>query len=113
MAGLFNGFLYNKINKSHKGVKYGGKEAVIEFFKSVKPIKYEGKGSGNPFAFRFYNPEEIIAGKTMREQLRFAMSYWHTMCAEGTDMFGSGTIFKSYGADDPMQLAKKQGLCGF
>ena len=49
-------------------------------------------------AFRHYNPDEIIMGKSMREHLKFAMSYWHTMCAEGSDMFGVGTISKNYGA---------------
>ena len=70
----------------------------MEYFKNVGKIKYEGKQSDNPFAFKFYNPDEIVAGKSMREQLRFAMSYWHTMCAEGADMFGVGTISKDYGA---------------
>nr|QGJ83124.1 xylose isomerase [uncultured Ruminococcus sp.]QGJ83189.1 xylose isomerase [synthetic construct] len=77
----------------------------MEFYRNIGKIKYEGKNSDNPFAFRYYNPDEIIGGKTMREQLRFAMSYWHTMCAEGTDMFGSGTIDKSYGEADSMKSA--------
>ena len=42
----------------------------------------------------------------MREHLKFAMAYWHNMCAEGTDMFGVGTVDKSYGTDDPMEQAK-------
>ena len=85
----------------------------MEFFKNVPKIKYEGAGSANPFAFRFYNPDEIIGGKTMREQLRFAMSYWHTMCAEGTDMFGVGTLDKSYGASDPMEIARNKAYAAF
>ena len=85
----------------------------MEFFKNVPKIKYEGVGSANPFAFRFYNPDEIIGGKTMREQLRFAMSYWHTMCAEGTDMFGVGTLDKSYGASDPMEIARNKAYAAF
>ncbi len=77
----------------------------MEFYKGIGKIRYEGKESNNPLAFKYYNPDEIIAGKTMREQLRFAVSYWHTMCAEGTDMFGAGTIDKSYGESDVMKSA--------
>ena len=85
----------------------------MEYFKNIGKIKYEGKQSDNPLAFKFYNPEEIVAGKTMREQLRFAMSYWHTMCAEGSDMFGVGTISKDYGASTPMDIAKNKAFAAF
>lgn len=85
----------------------------MEFFKGIGNIQYEGAQSQNPLAFHFYNPDEVIAGKTMREQLRFAMSYWHTMCAEGSDMFGVGTIDKSYGSADPMQSAKNKAYAAF
>jgi len=85
----------------------------MEYFKKVGKIKYEGKQSDNPFSFKFYNPDEVIAGKTMREQLRFAMSYWHTMCAEGTDMFGVGTIEKNYNASSPMDIAKNKAYAAF
>lgn len=85
----------------------------MEFFKNIQKVKYEGPKSENPFSFKFYNPDEVIAGKTMREQLKFAMSYWHTMCAEGTDMFGVGTIDKSYGAASPMELAKNKAYAAF
>jgi len=64
-------------------------------------------------AFKYYNPEEIIAGKSMREHLRFAMSYWHTMVAEGADMFGAGSLDKKYGATDPMEQAKNKALASF
>ena len=57
-------------------------------FKEIKKINYEGKGSKNPFAFKFYNPEEIIYGKKMKDHLKFAMSYWHTLDYAGSDMFG-------------------------
>lgn len=85
----------------------------MEFFKGIDKIKYEGKGSKNPFAFKFYNPDEVVAGRTMREGLRFAMSYWHTMCAEGTDMFGAGTLAKNYGAETPMEIAKNKAYAAF
>lgn len=58
-------------------------------------VKYEGSKSSNPFAFWYYNPEEEIVGKSMREHLKFALFYWHTLCGDGTDMFGRGTVDKS------------------
>ena len=85
----------------------------MEFYKGIGKIKYEGAKSSNPLSFKFYNPDEIIAGKTMREQLRYTMSYWHTMCAEGTDMFGSGTIDKSYGESDVMKSAINKAHAAF
>ena len=85
----------------------------MEFFKNIGKIKYEGSGSKNPLAFKFYDPDAIVGGKTMREQLRFAMSYWHTMCAEGADMFGVGTADKSYNAKDPMEHAINKAHAAF
>ncbi len=86
---------------------------MSEFFSNIPKIQYEGKESRNQFAFKFYNPDEIIAGKPMREQLKFAMSYWHTMCAAGTDMFGGDTGCKNYGAQDPMQIARNKAQAAF
>ena len=54
-----------------------------EFFKEIPIIQYEGETSKNPFAFKYYDPEKKIAGKTMKEHLRFSMSYWHTMTEIG------------------------------
>ncbi len=85
----------------------------MEFFKEIRKIKFEGKNAKTPFAFRFYNPDEVIGGKTMRESLRFAMSYWHTMCAGGTDMFGGETIIKNYGAANAMDIAKNKAYAAF
>ena len=83
------------------------------YFTNIPKIRYEGSESDNPMAFKFYNPEEQIAGKSMRDQLRFAMSYWHTMCAEGADMFGVGTSDKSYGQTDPMAQAEHKAYAAF
>lgn len=83
------------------------------YFTNIPKIKYEGSESDNPMAFKFYNPEEQIAGKSMRDQLRFAMSYWHTMCAEGADMFGVGTSDKSYGQTDPIAQAEHKAYAAF
>ena len=53
-----------------------------EFFQMIPRVRYEGRNTANPMAFRFYDPDEVILGKTMREQLKFAMSWWHTMCSD-------------------------------
>ena len=84
-----------------------------EIFTSVPKIKYEGAGSKNPLAFRFYNPEEVVNGKTMREQMKFAVSYWHTLCGEGSDMFGPGTADKTFGGEDSMDIAKNKAYACF
>lgn len=84
-----------------------------EYFYEIKKIKYEGPKTKNPLAYRYYNPDEIIAGKTMREHLRFAMSWWHTLCAEGADMFGEGTTNKHFGARNCMELAIAKVDAGF
>ena len=62
-----------------------------EFFKGIGPIKYEGVESDNPLAFKWYDENRVIAGKTMKEHLRFAVCYWHTFCNTGADPFGPGT----------------------
>ncbi len=84
-----------------------------EFYPNIPQIPFEGKDSKNPLAFRFYNPDQVIAGQTMRDHLKFAMSYWHTMVSGGADMFGVGTIDKSYGSDDPMESAKNKAYAAF
>jgi len=71
---------------------------VSEIFYYIPKIKYEGAGSRNPLAFKFYDENRVVGGKTMKEQLRFSMAWWHTLCATGTDMFGPGTADKSFGA---------------
>ncbi len=86
---------------------------MSEFYPGIPKIRYEGKDSKNPLAFHYYNPDEIIGGKTMREQLRFAMSYWHTMVAEGSDMFGPGTSDKKYDSTDPVEQAKNKAIAAF
>jgi xylose isomerase len=62
-----------------------------EFFPGIQPIRFEGPTSRNPLAFKHYNPDELIEGKSMKEHLRFAVVYWHTMRGTGSDMFGWGT----------------------
>jgi xylose isomerase len=61
------------------------------FFPEIGKIAFEGPGSKNPLAFKYYNENTIVAGKSMREYLRFAVAYWHSFCGTGGDPFGSGT----------------------
>jgi xylose isomerase len=86
---------------------------MSEIFANIPKIKYEGKTSANPLAFKFYNPEEIIQGKTQREYLKFALSYWHTLCGDGTDMFGRGTMDKRFGGKAPMEIYKNKAYAAF
>ncbi len=62
-----------------------------EYFKGIGEIKFEGKDSDNPLAYKWYNPAQVVAGKTMREHFKFAIAYWHTFCGQGADPFGPGT----------------------
>jgi len=62
-----------------------------EYFEGAGYIKYEGKESRNQLAFKYYDPEKIVAGKTMKEHFRFAIAYWHSFCGTGNDPFGPGT----------------------
>jgi xylose isomerase len=62
-----------------------------EYFKGISQIKFEGKESDNPFAFKFYDPKQKVGKKTMEEHFRFAIAYWHTFCGTGGDPFGPGT----------------------
>ena len=51
-----------------------------EYYKGIKKIQFEGNQSDNPLAFKYYDPDKIIAGKTMKEHFKFAIAYWHTFC---------------------------------
>ncbi len=85
-----------------------------EYFKGIGEIKFEGKESDNPFAFKYYNPEQVVAGKTMREHFKFAVAYWHTFCGQGADPFGPGTQnFPWDQATDPVQAAKDKADAAF
>ena len=88
---------------------------MSEIFKNIPKIKYEGKDSKNPLAFKFYDAERVVLGKKMCEHLPFAMAWWHNLCAEGTDMFGRGTADKSFGAANKgtMEHAFKKVDAGF
>ncbi len=78
-----------------------------EYFKEIDQIKYEGRDSTNPLAFKWYDAEKVIAGKTMQNHLRFATAYWHSFCNTGNDPFGPGTKnFEWNQYSDPVKKAK-------
>lgn len=81
---------------------------MAEIFKGIQNIKYEGAKSDNPLAYKYYNADEIIAGKRMEDHLKFAVAYWHTFQASGTDPFGPvGTAIRPWDSiSDAMELAK-------
>ena len=88
--------------------------ATKEYFKGISKIQFEGKESDNPMAFKYYNPDQLIAGKTMREHFRFAIAYWHTFCGQGGDPFGPGTQnFAWDQSTDPIQAAKDKADAAF
>ncbi|WNQ13870.1 xylose isomerase [Paenibacillus aurantius] len=78
----------------------------MSYFGNVNPIKFEGRQSTNPLAFKFYNPDEVIMGRTMREHLRFSVAYWHSFTANGSDPFGGGTAIRGWDRFSGMDLAK-------
>lgn len=85
-----------------------------EYYKGIGEIKYEGKDSDNPLAFKHYDPERVVAGKTMREHLKFAVAYWHTFCGVGADPFGPGTQnFPWDLPSDAMDAAKEKADAAF
>jgi xylose isomerase len=78
-----------------------------EYFSGIQPIRFEGRDSDNPLAFKFYDPTKVVGEKTMEEHLRFAVCYWHTLCAKGSDPFGDNTqIFAWDEPRDPMAAAR-------
>lgn len=88
--------------------------AQKEYFPNIGKIKFEGTGSYNPLAYRYYDAERIVLGKPMKEWLKFAMAWWHTLCAEGGDQFGGGTKkFPWSEGADAMTIAKQKADAGF
>jgi xylose isomerase len=78
-----------------------------EYFKGIGQVKYEGTGSDNPLAFRWYDENKVIAGKTMKDHLRFACAYWHSFCGNGADPFGEPThLFPWNSNTDAVERAK-------
>ena len=85
-----------------------------EFYKGVRAISFEGKTSDNPLAFKFYNPDQMVMGKSMRDHFKFAVAYWHSFCGQGGDPFGPGTQqFPWDKSKDAMQRAKDKADAAF
>ncbi len=85
-----------------------------EYFPLIGKIKFEGTSSYNPLAYRYYDAERIVLGKPMKEWLKFAMAWWHTLCAEGGDQFGGGTKkFPWNEGETALERAKNKADAGF
>lgn len=82
-------------------------------FPNVPKIQYEGRNSDNPFAYKHYNPSEVIMGKTMEEHLRLSVVYWHTFNANGADPFGAGTAVRSWDSLSPLDRSKARVEANF
>lgn len=79
------------------------------YFPDIDAIPFEGRESDNPLAFKFYEPNKVVGGKTMEEHLRFAVCYWHTFCGKGADPFGRDTqVFAWDDAPDAMTAARQR-----
>lgn len=88
--------------------------AQKEYFPGIGKIKFEGTSSYNPLAYRYYDAEKLILGKPMKEWLKFAMAWWHTLCAEGGDQFGGGTKkFPWNVGENAVERAKNKVDAGF
>ncbi len=85
----------------------------MPYFKEITTIPFEGRYSKTPLAFKYYDSEQLVAGKPMKEHLRFAMSYWHTLTGEGSDMFGSGTFERPWNALSGLELSKARATAAF
>lgn len=98
----------------HNGALISERGDKMNTFSSIPKIEFEGKESQNPLAFKVYNPDEVVAGKTMREHLRYSVAYWHSFCGDGSDPFGGASIIRPWDvADDPMQAAEDKMRAAF
>lgn len=87
---------------------------VKTYFPTVEKIKFEGKDSKNPLAFRYYDPEKVVYGRKMKDWFKFSMAWWHTLCAEGGDPFGGGTkTFPWAAGSSALEVAKQKLDAGF
>ncbi len=90
------------------------KKASKEFFPGIAKIQYEGPRSKNPLAFKHYNPDEAVEGKSMKEHLRFSVTYWHTIRGQLSDMFGSGTAVRPWeDGTNSMKMAETRARVAF
>jgi xylose isomerase len=85
---------------------------MTDFFAGIPRIRYEGPETDNEFAFRHYNPDEVVMGKRMEDHLRFAVAYWHSFAWPGGDPFGGQTFDRPW-FGDTMKLAKLKADVAF
>ena len=81
-----------------------------EYFPGVDKIKYEGPDSDNPLAFKFYDENRVVAGKTMKEHFKFAVCYWHSFCGAGHDPFGPGTKIFPWSATSDVNTRAREKM---
>ncbi|WP_102797766.1 xylose isomerase [Bowmanella denitrificans] len=87
---------------------------MAQYFEQIKQIAYEGPDSTNPLAFKHYNANQMVLGKSMAQHLRLAACYWHNFCWNGQDVFGAGTFNRPWlEAGDPMARAKQKADIAF
>ncbi|GLT10738.1 xylose isomerase [Sulfitobacter porphyrae] len=86
---------------------------MSQYFADIAPVTFEGADSTNPMAFRHFNPQEKLGGKTMEEHLRFAVCYWHNFVWEGNDPFGGQTFQRPWFPADTMELARAKADAAF
>jgi len=87
---------------------------MSDFFRGIDPVKFEGADSTNPLAYRYYDANRVVMGKTMAEHLRFAVCYWHTFCWDGADPFGMSTMVRPWiGQSDEMAAARLKAEVAF
>ncbi len=80
-----------------------------EYFPGIGAISFEGRDSDNPLAFKWYDPGRVVAGKPLKDQMRFAVAYWHSFCGTGADPFGPGTkVFPWDGSPDAVHAGKNK-----
>jgi xylose isomerase len=88
---------------------------MSQFFENVNKIQFEGPDSTNPLAFRYYDENQVVLGKTMKEHLRFAACYWHNFCWTGSDIFGAGTFDRPWiqATGNQLELAEQKAKVAF
>ncbi|UDL93708.1 MULTISPECIES: xylose isomerase [Lichenihabitans] len=87
----------------------------MTLFSDLPTVRYEGEGSSNPLAYRYYDPDKIVLGKTMKEQLRLTVCYWHSFVMNGGDPFGAPTIDRPWmhAGNDPLAAARAKADAAF
>jgi xylose isomerase len=83
------------------------------YFAEIAPVRFEGPDSARPLAYRWYDKDRVVLGKRMEDQLRFAVCYWHTFNATGSDPFGGATFDRPWMRGDPMEAARLKAEAAF